>query len=128
MHKILTPPRTFLALGALNGLLAVALGAFGAHALKDVLSPGLLLTFGKAVDYQAMHAMALLAVGILQRDARHPRLNWAGWLFASGILLFSGSLYILALTDIRWLGAITPFGGTAFIVGWALLAWHYWRE
>lgn len=117
--------RHFLVIGALNGLLAVALGAFAAHALKGVLSPGLLEVFRTGVDYQAMHGLALLAVGLLgERGGGSRALRWAGWCFASGILLFSGSLYLLALTDAGRFGAITPIGGTAFIAGWALLAWH----
>ena len=118
------PAQHFIIIGAINGFLAVAFGAFGAHALKDILSAGLLEVFKTGVDYQAMHALALLAVGLCARSGRETALNLAGWAFASGILLFSGSLYLLALTDIRWLGAITPLGGAAFLLGWAALAWH----
>jgi len=118
------PAQHFIVIGAINGFLAVAFGAFGAHALKDILSAGLLEVFKIGVDYQAMHALALLAVGLCARSGRETALNLAGWAFASGILLFSGSLYLLALTDIRWLGAITPLGGAAFLLGWAALAWH----
>lgn len=125
----MNPLRHFIALGAINGLLAVAFGAFAAHGLKNVLSAGLLDVFQTGVQYQAMHALALLAVGLLGQHAEHTRLlRWSGWAFASGILLFSGSLYVLALTDIRALGAITPFGGTAFLLGWGLLAWHAYRR
>lgn len=125
----MNPLTHFIALGAINGLLAVAFGAFAAHALRDLLSAGMLATFQTGVDYQAMHALALLAVGILGRHSGRLRLlQWSGWAFASGILLFSGSLYILALTDIRWLGAITPLGGLAFLAGWALLAWQAVRR
>jgi uncharacterized membrane protein YgdD (TMEM256/DUF423 family) len=120
--------RHFLALGAINGLLAVAFGAFAAHGLKGILSEGLLAVFQTGVEYQAMHALALLAVGLLGEHGRHPRLRLAGWAFATGILLFSGSLYLLALTDARWLGAVTPFGGTAFLVGWGALAWYALRR
>ena len=120
--------RHFIFLGAINGFLAVAFGAFAAHALKNLLSAGLLEVFQTGVEYQAMHALALLAVGLLGRDGRSRALKLAGWAFATGILLFSGSLYILALTDIRWLGAITPFGGTAFLLGWGALAWHAARR
>ena len=118
------PAQHFIVIGAINGFLAVAFGAFGAHALKDILSAGLLEVFKTGVDYQAMHALALLAVGLCARSGRETALNLAGWAFASGILLFSGSLYLLALTDIRWLGAVTPLGGAAFLLGWAALAWH----
>lgn len=120
--------RHFIFLGAINGFLAVAFGAFAAHALKNLLSAGLLEVFQTGVEYQAMHALALLAVGLLGQDGRSKALKLAGWAFATGILLFSGSLYILAMTDIRWLGAITPFGGTAFLLGWGALAWHAARR
>ena len=84
--------------------------------------------FNTGVDYQAMHAIALLAVGILGARTRNTRLlSWSGWAFATGIVLFSGSLYLLAVTDARLLGIVTPFGGTAFLIGWALLAWHAYR-
>ena len=115
--------RLFLLFGALGGFLAVALGASGAHGLKAILSPGLLQTFNTGVEYQAMHSLALLAVGILIRHEDSKAISLAGWSFASGILIFSGSLYLLALTDARWLGAITPIGGTAFLIGWGALAW-----
>ncbi len=125
----MNPLQHFIAIGAINGLLAVAFGAFAAHALKGLLSDGLLAVFNTGVEYQAMHALALLAIGLLGQHARQTRLlRWSGWAFATGILLFSGSLYILALTDARWLGAVTPFGGTAFLIGWALLAWHAYRS
>ena len=124
----MNPMRHFVFLGAINGFLAVAFGAFAAHALKNVLSAGLLEVFRTGVDYQALHALALLAVGLIGGRAGHDRaLQLAGWSFASGILLFSGSLYVMALTDIRWLGAITPFGGAAFLIGWGALAWYAGR-
>jgi uncharacterized membrane protein YgdD (TMEM256/DUF423 family) len=125
----MNPLRHFILLGAVNGFLAVAFGAFAAHALKRVLSSGLLEVFKTGVEYQGLHALALLAVGLLGSGARdHGALRLAGWAFATGILLFSGSLYLLALTDSAWLGAITPFGGTAFLLGWGALAWHAGRE
>lgn len=115
----------FVLLGAINGFLAVALGAFAAHGLEGALSPRLLEVFETGVHYQGLHALALLAVGILGANARGiATLRLAGWAFTVGIVLFSGSLFLLALTDTRWLGAVTPFGGTAFLVGWAALAWH----
>ncbi|MCW5585444.1 MAG: DUF423 domain-containing protein [Chromatiales bacterium] len=124
----MNPMRHFVVLGAVNGFLAVAFGAFAAHALKNILSTGLLEVFRTGVDYQALHALALVAVGLIGGQSGHSRvLQLAGWSFASGILLFSGSLYVMALTDIRWLGAITPFGGTAFLIGWGALAWHAGR-
>lgn len=120
----MNPLKHFVFLGAVNGFLAVAFGAFAAHGLKDVLSNGLLEVFQTGVEYQAMHALALLVVGALGAHASHTgALRWAGWAFATGILLFSGSLYLLALTDARWLGAVTPFGGSAFLLGWGALAW-----
>lgn len=121
--------RHFTVIGAVCGLLAVAFGAFAAHALKEVLSPGLLEVFRTGVDYQALHALALVAIGLSGgRPGADRYLHLAGWAFASGILVFSGSLYLLALTDIRWLGAVTPLGGTAFLVGWAALAWYGHRS
>jgi uncharacterized membrane protein YgdD (TMEM256/DUF423 family) len=125
----MNPLRHFIVIGAIYGFLAVAFGAFAAHGLKTLLSPGLLDVFQTGVEYQAMHAVALIIVGLLGRGAAGTRpLRIAGWAFATGVLLFSGSLYLLALTDARWLGAVTPFGGTAFLVGWALLAWSAYRE
>jgi uncharacterized membrane protein YgdD (TMEM256/DUF423 family) len=120
--------RVFLLLGAINGFLAVALGAFGAHGLATRLSPGLLAVFHTGVDYHAMHALALLSIGLILRNDRHRAVVFAGWSFATGILIFSGSLYLLALTDARWLGAVTPVGGTAFLLGWGALAWRYTRQ
>lgn len=125
----MNPLQHFIVIGAVNGFLAVAFGAFAAHGLKKLLSPGLLDVFQTGVEYQALHAIALLVVGMLGRRGGGLRtLRWAGWAFATGILLFSGSLYLLALTDARWLGAVTPFGGSAFLLGWALLAWHAYRN
>ncbi len=117
-----------LALGAVNGLLSVLLGAFAAHALDGKLGERYLNAFEKAVDYQAMHALALLAVGLLclQRPT-NKAFRLAGILFNVGILLFCGSLYALALSGIGKLGLITPFGGSAFIFGWLALAWGSWR-
>lgn len=122
------PERTFLLLGAIGGFLSVALGAFGAHALKQILSPGLLEVFHTGVDYQAIHSLALLLTGLLARRFDGRALRLAGWSFASGMLIFSGSLYLLALTDARWFGAITPIGGTLLLFGWAALASAVWRR
>ncbi len=123
----MSPSQHFVFIGAICGFLAVALGAFAAHGLESLLSAGLLATFQTGVDYQAMHALALLAVGLFSQQHTTRALNIAGWAFATGILVFSGSLYLLALTDARWLGVITPLGGSAFLIGWAALAWHAWR-
>lgn len=114
--------KTWVALGAVNALLAVALGAFGAHGLKQHLSPEMLTIYKTGVDYHMWHALGLILIGAL--GAHLPGnvlLAWAGAIMVVGILLFSGSLYILSVTGIRWLGAITPFGGAAFIVAWALV-------
>ena len=104
--------------------MAVALGAFGAHALKSRLAPDMAAVWQTAVQYHAWHALALLAAGILMaQDPSRVGLTWAAWLFAVGIVLFSGSLYALALTGVRGLGAITPLGGVAWLAGWSALAW-----
>ena len=119
----MTMERTFLGLGALSAFVSVAAGAFGAHALRDSIPADRLAVFETGARDQMYHALALLAVGWLggQRSCRAARL--AGWLFLVGTLLFSGSLYALAISGIRWLGAITPFGGLAFLAGWLALAW-----
>ena len=117
-----------LSLGALGGLLAVALGAFGSHALRDRLDDYALRIFETAVQYQFFHSLALLAVGILLLRAPDLTLLRAStWLFAIGIVLFSGSLYALSLSGVRMLGAITPLGGLAFVAGWACLATASWK-
>jgi uncharacterized membrane protein YgdD (TMEM256/DUF423 family) len=116
--------KTFLLLASIFGGLAVGLGAFGAHALGDRLGPSLLNTYEIAVRYQFYHALALVAViVVLGRWPTASAAVVAGWLFVAGILIFSGSLYLLVFTGVRWLGAITPIGGVAFIAGWACLAW-----
>ena len=118
--------RIFFVLGSLFALVGVAAGAFGAHALRGVVAADLLAVFETGVRYQLVHALALLAAaGATARwPGRAP--TAAGALFAAGIVLFSGSLYLLALTGARVLGAVAPFGGVAFIVGWACLAWSAW--
>ncbi len=115
--------RTFLLLAALAGFLGVAFGAFGAHALRARLSPEMLAVFQTGVQYQMFHALALLfvALGLARFDGWAMR--GAGWMFVAGIILFSGSLYLLALTGVRTLGAVTPIGGLAFLIGWGLLAY-----
>lgn len=114
--------RTFLLLGALAGFLAVALGAFGAHALRTRLSPDMLNVFETGVRYQMYHSLALLLVAATIPHLGGWLVRTAGWLFTVGIVLFSGSLYLLAATGITVLGAITPIGGLAFLAGWACLA------
>lgn len=116
--------KTFVPAGAINALFAVAMGAFGAHGLSGQLSERMLEVFQTGVQYHMAHALGLILVGIIaaQRPP-NPAIEWSGRLLLAGIVLFSGSLYVLALTGIGWLGAITPFGGTAFLLGWGLLAW-----
>jgi uncharacterized membrane protein YgdD (TMEM256/DUF423 family) len=114
--------RTFLALGALSAAVSVAAGAFGAHALRARLSPDLLAVFETGARYQMFHALALVAVAWVWTRFPGPAVTWAGWLFVAGTVLFSGSLYALTLTGVRALGAVTPFGGVAFIAGWIALA------
>jgi len=120
--------RVFFGLGALSAGLAVALGAFAAHGLRGRLSPEALATFETGARYHMYHALALLAVA--WASARWPggATSAAGWLFVAGTVLFSGSLYLLAVTGVRALGAITPLGGLAFIAGWIALAWAAWAS
>jgi uncharacterized membrane protein YgdD (TMEM256/DUF423 family) len=109
--------------GALNALLAVAMGAFGAHGLRGTLGADLLAVYQTGVLYHLVHALGLVLVGAVGGALPSPRpARWAGWSMLVGILLFSGSLYLLVLTGQRWLGVVTPLGGTAFLVGWGLLA------
>lgn len=122
--------RLFLAAGALGGLLTVAFGAFAAHGLRHQISPEMLLVFNKGVLYQGLHALALLATGIMSTRNASRALSTAGWSFLLGIVLFSGSLYLLAMTGSSWLGILTPVGGISFLVGWFSLligGWHYSR-
>jgi uncharacterized membrane protein YgdD (TMEM256/DUF423 family) len=122
--------RYFIPLAALSAALAVGAGAFGAHALRDLVAPERLETFEIGVRYQMYHALALLVVGVLIGQAPKPpaALALAGWLFVAGTLIFSGSLYVLVLSGVRWLGAITPIGGVAFLAGWLALAWAALRR
>ncbi|MFZ5724292.1 MAG: DUF423 domain-containing protein [Pseudomonadota bacterium] len=112
-----------IATGAVSGALAVMAGAFGAHGLKARLAPELLATWNTAAEYHMYHALALLLAGVLAAAQPQLSLNGPGAAFLAGIVLFSGSLYVLALGGVKILGAITPFGGLAFIVGWLWLAW-----
>lgn len=114
--------KIFFAAGSIFALIAVAAGAFGAHALRARLAPDLLDVFETGARYQMYHALALLAVGWFSTQSSSGLVGAAGWAFILGILIFSGSLYILALADLRWMGAITPIGGFAFLVGWGCLA------
>jgi len=108
-------------LGSLFMFLAVALGAFGSHALRDKLDAHYLDVYKTGVLYHFFHAMALFVVAWLITHGANPKAQWAGICFITGIILFSGSLYLLSITGIKWLGAITPLGGLAFLVGWGLL-------
>lgn len=121
-------PRIAVAAAALLLLLAVAAGAFGAHALRARLAPDALAIFQTAVQYQFWHALGLLAIGVLLRMSPRDRLlGVAAWLLVAGIVLFCGSLYLLALSGVRAVGVVTPFGGVAFLAGWAALAASAWR-
>lgn len=114
--------RLFLSLGAISGLIGVAAGAFGAHALKAQLTPDLLAVFETGTRYQLVHAIALIVTGLVTQRRRGRAAPAAGWLFLFGTVFFSGSLYVLALTGVRAWGAVTPFGGVMWLLGWALLA------
>ena len=117
--------KIILMAGSVSGALSVMIGAFGAHALKALLEANQRSeTFETAVKYQFYHSLALVLTGILAQKTESPHLNMAAYSFVAGILIFSGSLYILSLTGIRWLGAITPIGGVAFIAGWIFLTMH----
>ncbi len=115
----------FLFLAALAGFTGVAMGAFGAHGLKDMLSEHYLDVYKTAVNYQMWHALLLALVAILPEQTA---LTWAGWSLATGIVLFSGSLYLLAILKVNWLGMITPFGGIAFLLAWSLLAFAAFKH
>ncbi|MGH7204984.1 MAG: DUF423 domain-containing protein [Nitrospiraceae bacterium] len=121
-------PRTFFLIGSLVAFLGVAGGAFGAHSLKAMLPAEQVIVFETAVRYQMYHAFALFIAGWASQQYQHVALRVAGWLFVLGIVLFSGSLYILAFSGPRWLGALTPLGGLAFLAGWALLGWGCWNS
>jgi uncharacterized membrane protein YgdD (TMEM256/DUF423 family) len=119
--------RVFLLLAALSGFISVGLGAFAAHGLKGRLSSDYLAIFQTGVQYQFIHTLALLGVALLALHAPSRALTAAGWLFVGGILLFSGSLYLLTLSGTGKLGIVTPLGGLAFLGGWACLGIAAWR-
>ena len=117
--------RLFVSLGSVSAFIGVALGAFAAHGLKGKLTPEMFAVFEVGVRYQMYHALGLLAVAVAA--GRWPVVSTVGWLFVFGTIVFSGSLYLLAMGGPRWLGAITPNGGLAFLAGWLLLALIVWR-
>ena len=120
--------RIFLVIGALYGLMSVALGSFAAHGLRPMVPADMLATFGTAARYQMYHSIALLITGLaMERSPRESvrMLNAAGWCFALGTLLFSGSLYLFVLLQERWLAVITPLGGAGFLAGWLLLVFSF---
>ena len=120
--------RTFFIFGCVFSFLGVAFGAFGAHALKQKLPPEMLQVFEVGVRYQMYHAFALFVVAWALHSWNTPGAVASGWWFITGTVLFSGSLYALALSDIKWLGAITPLGGLSFLIGWLWLAWSVWKN
>lgn len=113
---------TWIRLGSIFMLLGVALGAFGAHALRARLTEEMLAVFETGIRYHFYHALGLFAVAWLSKNTSSGLITAAGWTFVFGIVVFSGSLYILSISGVRWWGAITPIGGVAFLVGWLLLA------
>lgn len=115
--------KAFLVIGAINGFIAVALGAFGAHGLEGKISESAIKTWEKAVNYQMFHTVTLLIAGVTLLKVQSSALIWAGWMFIIGIILFSGSLYIYSTTGVRSLAMITPFGGVFFLIGWVLLGY-----
>ena len=120
--------KLFITLASLSGMLAVVLGAFGAHALRSRLDEHALSVFQTAVQYHFYHSLALLAVGVIAlSQPQAALLRSSGYLFLVGIVVFSGSLYLLSMSGLRWLGAITPLGGLAFIAGWGCLAAASWK-
>jgi uncharacterized membrane protein YgdD (TMEM256/DUF423 family) len=121
--------RTFIIIAAIIGFLGVAFGAFGTHGLAATFEAnGRAGTFDTATQYQMVHALTLLAVAWLESKSPNRLLRWAGYLFIVGVVLFSGSLYILSIFDVRIMGAVAPLGGAAFLGGWALLGLAAWRN
>jgi uncharacterized membrane protein YgdD (TMEM256/DUF423 family) len=119
--------RQILMSGALMALLGVAIGAFGAHGLKPFLSEQMLAVFETGVRYHLIHALGMLSAGLSLVYVPLRQFKWAGWAFCLGIVLFSGSLYVMSISGVRGLGIVTPFGGLCFLVGWGLLARGYWK-
>jgi len=126
--SVISAAKYFLVTGALNAMASVMLGAFGAHGLKDKLSSQAMTTFQTGVEYHFYHSLGLLVVGLIITQLPISGIKLTGWLMIAGIILFSGSLYLLALTGIRQLGMITPIGGICFIAAWGLLAFTLYRQ
>ncbi|MDB5777066.1 MAG: rane protein [Herbaspirillum sp.] len=120
--------RLLILIASINMFIAVAAGAFGAHGLKKILSDDLLAVWQTAVTYQMAHALGLFAIALIMPRMQSALLGWAGILMLAGIIIFSGSLYALALSGVRVLGAITPIGGVCFLLAWALLAMAAYRQ
>lgn len=125
--SVSTRPLFFACLGAVFAATSVAAGAFGAHALKSILDPPMLTVYETAARYQMYHALGLFVVAWVWRETGQSLAIKAGWLLCTGILLFSGSLYLVALAGIKWMGALTPLGGVSFIGGWTCIALAAWR-
>ncbi len=119
--------RTWLISAAIFGFLSVVFGAFGAHGLKNVLDQYGHIVYDKAVRYQMFHTLALFALGLLQMQLKNVSFKIAGWAFIAGIILFSGSLYALALSGIKILGILTPFGGVSFTIGWIAMGYTVYK-
>lgn len=119
--------RPILMSGALMALFGVAIGAFGAHGLKSFLSEQMLAAFETGVRYHLIHALGMISAGLSLAFVPLRQFKWAGWAFFLGVVLFSGSLYVMSISGVRGLGIVTPFGGLCFIVGWGLLARGYWK-
>lgn len=128
LESMTTIPKLFISLGAFNAFIAVAAGAFAAHGLKNSLSESYLATFRTAADYQFYHALGLIVIGILLGNEYKQSTLVSGWIMLTGIILFSGSLYTLALTGAKWLGMITPVGGLCFLIAWLTIAISYLRH
>ncbi len=122
-------PKTFLLLGAINTLICIALGAFGAHGLKNIMTDDMLTTFHTGLQYHLYHALGLMIIGLLLIHFTKSRLiELSGWLMLLGIILFSVNVYLLSLTEIRAFAVITPFGGFSFITAWVILVIALWKE
>lgn len=113
--------RNLIIIGAISGFLSISFGAFGAHAIKQWMSADLMAIYQTAVSYQIYHSLGLILIALVYQQQQHKLIKIAGWVMLAGIIIFSGSLYTLSLTDTRWLGAITPIGGTLLLFAWLLL-------